>query len=135
MPKTNQETFDRHEAPLGVYLMQGYERYCNTIVNNNTMILAITYMYLFFPLMIVDAIRNQKLFIKDLQTKRKKVVAQILPRLIDIFTFEHNKNKLQKKNNRKKKACRFKKRKVTKHTVVRIVGRQFKRGRIRYLFR
>ena len=45
MPKIAQETFDRHAAPLGIFSMQGYERCSNTIVNNDTITLAITFTY------------------------------------------------------------------------------------------
>ena len=45
MPKIAQETFDRHDVPLGVYSMQGYERYRNTIVKNITIIIGISYTY------------------------------------------------------------------------------------------
>ena len=69
MPMIAQETWDKHGAPLGIYNMQGYKQ------------------------------RNleSKTIYKRFTNKKGNIVAQILPRLIDIFMFEFNKKKTRLK--------------------------------------
>ena len=73
IPVIAQETWDVHKAPCGVWNMQGYER------------------------------RNSesKTIYKRFTNKKGNIVAQILPRLIDIFMYEFNKNKRDKKNRKR----------------------------------